>query len=212
MLFYLIQFILLLHNCSVGIKYLTNNKKKPKYKSIYYSGDQYIKQREEMEMNFDVWNLSMRRTLEQFYRQQFVYSLSITFQTILLLFILHKGISGYYIGYCCFVVIKSFLTIISVFRLLQVKKQDQYREWKRKDSFIIAEANQNDVLSNEDNMFRANKKVVTSFKLKKLEENKRLMTLAKHNSNLTLPSNYRFTVSNPDEQKLIKRVYSEKKI
>lgn len=94
-----------------------------------------------------------------------MFALSLTFQTILLVCILHNGLSHSYLSFVIVVVVHANLCGIIMHKLLQIKKLDQYREWTRKDSFIIAEGDQNDVLSNEDNMFRSNKKI-TSFKLR----------------------------------------------
>lgn len=131
LIFFAIQFVFQLHNLSLGIKYLTINKAKPKYKAIYYSSDEYTKQREEMEIQFNNWNMNMRRQLERMYRSTTVYSLSLTFQTVLLLIILRVGLTRGYIVYASMILVKTNCSVIVMHRLLYIKKADQYREWTR---------------------------------------------------------------------------------
>jgi hypothetical protein len=61
LLFYLVQVLILIYNCTLGFTYVRLFFKKPTFKAIYYSSEMYLKQREEMELNFQIWSLGLRR-------------------------------------------------------------------------------------------------------------------------------------------------------
>ena len=56
-------------------------------------------------------------------------------------------------------------------RLLKIKNRDQTRQWRRKNSFVIAQANQTEALSNQDDIFSRNR----SFTGNKIESGNKSM-------------------------------------
>ena len=99
MAFYMLYISLLTYLCWVGHKFVTKNRGKPKFKRIYYSGDEYAEQRDEMELAFEDWNIQMRHRLEEFYRISFTYAVSLLIQTCLIISVLVDQMNAYFLWY-----------------------------------------------------------------------------------------------------------------
>ena len=104
-----------------------------------------------MEFAFENWNRRVRLILERLFRSQFVYAVSITIQGFLILIVLTEGVSAFFLCSQVFIVVFAIVFTIKMFKLIRIKNKEQYREWTRKDSFFIAEANANEALSLNDN-------------------------------------------------------------
>ena len=151
MLFYVFYEVLQCYNLHLGYRYLKKQTTKPKYKIIYYSSEEFLEPRKNMELAFEEYNMGMRIRLELFFRTSFVLGISVLLQTALIFSVLHNGLSVLFTTFQFFFTIQLQFTTFVAFKLLQIRNKEKTRHWRRGDSFIIQETHLNkaDALKND---------------------------------------------------------------